>query len=109
MKIFKPLKFVGKWIGSTIRSKDTKYFKFIFDYFMTSKYKTKCMFSKPISLTSKGEESFSTLIGGIVSIAIIGLLMTFGTVKFMAMIYRSDSNTSFNNVVNDLIIKILLK
>ena len=60
------------------------------------------MFSKPISFTYKGEESFSTLIGGVVSIVILGILMAYGAVKFMTMIYKADSNTSFNKIVTDL-------
>ena len=60
------------------------------------------MYSKPISFTYNGDESFSTFLGGTVTIAIMSLLLAYGAVRFIAMINRADSNTSFNKVVSDL-------
>ena len=60
------------------------------------------MFSKPISFTYNGEENFATFIGGVMSIVILSILFAYGAVKFLTMINREDSNTSFNRVVNDL-------
>ena len=78
----KPINSTFKWLKSSVKSRD--------------------MFSKQISFTYEGEEGYSTLIGGIISIIIMGLLIGFGIIKFITMIERNDSNTSFNKTVNDV-------
>ena len=70
------------WIRKTIKSRD--------------------IFSKQISLTYQGEDSYSTLIGGVISIAISCVLISYGVIRFMTMINRGNSSTSFNKVVSDL-------
>lgn len=54
------------------------------------------MFAKPVSLTYKGKDKFTTLFGGFVSLVIISAMILFASQRFLAMIQRSEPNNSYN-------------
>ena len=70
-----------KWIKETIKNRD--------------------IFEKSISLTYKGNHSFKTLFGGIVSTIILILMILYGIMLFIQMVNRDNTNKSKNSIVID--------
>ena len=64
--------------------------------------KSQDMYSRSISFTFENKDKYSTLWGGTVSIIIFIAALMFGYLKFYTMIMRSSTNTSINQVVQDL-------
>ena len=61
------------------------------------------LFSQRIMLTYKGETSFSTLIGGIVSLMIMAIVLVYAVFLFQIMINRQNSNNSKSSAFVDLV------
>ena len=60
------------------------------------------IFSQKIMLTYKGEASFSTFLGGLVSIIIFLIIGIYGAYLLQIMINRQNSNNSLSTEVIDL-------
>ena len=63
------------------------------------------LFSQKIMLTYKGETSFSTLLGGIVSLMIFAIVAVYSSFLFQTMINRGNSNNSKSTAFVDLSIE----
>ena len=63
------------------------------------------IFSKKIMLTYKGEASFSTFFGGLVSIVIFIIIGIYGSYLLQIMVNRQNSNNSLSTEVIDLSIR----
>ena len=61
------------------------------------------LFSQKIMFTYKGESSFSTFLGGLVSFIIFTLIWVYSVIQFQVMINRQNSNNSKSTAVVDLI------
>ena len=60
------------------------------------------LFSQRIMLTYKGENSFSTLLGGVVSLIIMAVVWVYSVFLFQTMINRGNSNNSKSSAFVDL-------
>jgi len=70
--------------------------------FMSNGVKMCDLFPQDIKLTYKGKSSFTTLFGGIVSMTIMALCITYGASLFLIMINRGDSNKSVSSEFRNL-------
>ena len=61
------------------------------------------LFSQKIMFTYKGESSFSTFLGGFVSLIIFALIWVYSVIQFQVMINRQNSNNSKSTAVVDLL------
>ena len=61
------------------------------------------LFSQKIMFTYKGQSSFSTFFGGLVSLWIFIFIGIYATFLTQTMIYRQNSNNSLSTEVVDLI------
>ena len=61
------------------------------------------LFSQKIMLTYKGESSFSTVMGGLVSLAILTVVGIYTGFLMQTMVNREKSNNSLSTEVVDLI------
>lgn len=59
-------------------------------------------FGKPVTLTYKGDDTFRTLGGGILSLSIFGFLVFYAVVLCKTMVERSDVKTTKNTIVKNL-------
>ena len=78
---------------------------FSFQKFLTwtyQKVKRRDIFKESISLTYKGEESYSSIIGGISTIIIFLILITISVFLFIRMFQRDDISWNQNVVFEDL-------
>ena len=60
------------------------------------------MFGEHVKLTYKGEESFTTTFGGLLSMLLIFVLLSFSIYKTSLMISRSNPNVSQHVFMKDL-------
>ena len=60
------------------------------------------LFSQRIMLTYKGENSFSTLLGGVISLIIMAVVWVYTAFLFQTMINRENSNNSKSSAFVDL-------
>ena len=60
------------------------------------------LFSKNIMFTYKGDTSFSTFLGGFVSIIIFSIIFVYSAFLFQVMVNRENSNSSKSTEVIDL-------
>ena len=61
------------------------------------------LFSQKIMLTYKGETSFSTFFGGVVSLMILSIIWVYSIFLLQIMFNRQNSNNSKSTSVVDLI------
>ena len=61
------------------------------------------LFKQQIALTYKGHTSFSTLLGGIVSMCILTSISIYTIILFISMINRHNSNNSLSTEVVNFI------
>ena len=73
----------------------------IFSWFK-HKIKSYDMYSKVITFTYKSEDSYRTLIGGVVSIIIFSIISVQAMGLFMIMVDKKASNSTVNTIVTDL-------
>lgn len=59
-------------------------------------------FGKPVTLTYKGDDTFRTLGGGMLSLSIFGFLVFYAVVLCKTMVERSDVKTTKNTIVKNL-------
>ena len=64
--------------------------------------KSRDMYAKPFSFTYKGEENFKTTFGGFISIIITSIVLVYGVQRFIVMINRDDTNTTFNKSISSV-------
>ena len=60
------------------------------------------LFSKNIMFTYKGDTSFSTFLGGSVSLIIFSIICVYSVFLFQVMVNRENSNNSKSTAVVDL-------
>lgn len=69
--------------------------------FIKERIKDRDMFDKKVGLTYKGDESVTTVFGGIISSVILCFITIYGVLIFLEMINRENTNKSINSVVRD--------
>ena len=63
------------------------------------------LFSQRIMFTYKGESSFSTFLGGLISLLILAIIAIYSGYLVQIMVSRQNSNNSLSTEVVDLAIK----
>ena len=71
--------------------------------FINSSLKSADLFKQQITLTYKGNTSFSTLFGGLVSVCILIAVSVYAAFLFDSMINRNNTNNTLSTEVVNLI------
>ena len=67
-----------------------------------SKFKEMDLYGEQVSLTYKGDQSYKTIPGAIVSLIVLLTIFAFGTYRFLVFVSRSDPNLSKQSFTRDL-------
>ena len=59
-------------------------------------------FAHPVSLTIKGKRKFSTILGGLFTLLMISMLLTYGSILFITLINKRDTIKSQSISHNDI-------
>ena len=59
-------------------------------------------FAHPVSLTIKGKRKFSTILGGLFTLWMISMLLTYGSILFVTLINKRDTIKSLSISHNDI-------
>ncbi|CAI2360974.1 unnamed protein product [Moneuplotes crassus] len=70
--------------------------------FLRKSVKKTDFFPQQVSLTYKGNSSFQTFYGGVVSLAIIIMIISYSIRLLMVMFQRQQTNKTLNTIINDI-------
>ena len=69
---------------------------------LNDKIRSKDIYGKSITFTYKGEEQYTTFIGGLTSIVIKFIIFVFGLSILLNMVNRKNTNSSVNRIINNI-------